>query len=333
MSVPARRVCPELVDSLDVLHYDERRVAGTDSLQRTGGSYQKEGGGQVRLVLSGVGKVALLGLGVLLCIPGMADDSQRSGWYVGAGVGASWISDMKQAGWNRDTICYPVDDCSNKGSIEGYRWFYDLDADRGSLFEFSVGRMFGNLRLELSANRRKNDIDQKFTGIIHFDGTQILSDSMSSYTSDTTVSIDHLRTHTLQLNAYYDFPLARSRITPYIGAGVGVSHVKLYGLFFRSEYACTSGCNAGLSPPEAYNSLQDEDLSDSVFSKHLHAGVDYSFRDGLLLGLKLTYSEVDDMRDSGHYIDHPLPDESNHTKISDMDHWSLTLGLKYLFGS
>ena len=275
--------------------------------------------------------IALLGLGTLLSAPGMADDTQRAGWYVGAGAGVNWVSDLKQAGWNRDTICYPVDDCSNKDSIGGYRWFYDLDTDRGSLLELSIGKAMGNLRLELSASRRKNDIDQKFTGITYFDGTQILSNSMSNYTSTTTVSIDDLRTESLQLNAYYDFPNLHSRITPYLGAGIGISRVEIHGLFFKNEYACTQGCNADLSPPAAYNSSQDNDLRDTVFSRHLHAGADYRLKDNLLLGLKITYSEMDDMRDTGGYIDHPIPDELNHTKISDMDHWSLTLGLKYLF--
>lgn len=275
----------------------------------------------------------LLGLGVLLGTPGMAGDAQRSGWYVGAGIGANWMSDMNQSGWNRDTFCYPMDDCSNRGTIDGYRWFYDLDADRGNLFEVVIGRGFGNVRLEVSANRRENDIDQKFTDITYFDGSQILTDPTSNYTSQSEATMDRLRTQTLQLNAYYDFPLAHSRVTPYVGVGVGVSDVKLYGLYFRSEYACTSGCDAELSPPGAYNSWQDEDLSDTVFSMHLHAGADYSLGDKLLLGLKLTYSEMDDMRDTGRYIDHPLPDELNHNKISDMDHWSLTLGLRYLLGN
>ena len=286
----------------------------------------------MRSGLHRAGGVVLLGLGVLLGAPGMADDAQHSGWYVGAGLGANWMSDANQAGYNRDTICYPVDDCTNKGTIDGYRWFYDLDADRGNMFELVVGRGFGNIRLELSANRRENDIDQEFAAITYFDGTRILSDTMSNYTSTSEFSIDRLRTQTLQLNAYYDFPLAHPRVTPYVGVGVGMSRVKLYGLYFRGEYSCTSGCDAALSPPEAYNSLQDEDLRDTVFSWHLHAGADYSLGDRLLLGLKLTYSEMDDLRDSGSYINHPFPDEPNHTKISDMDHWSLTLGLKYLLG-
>lgn len=276
----------------------------------------------------------VLGVCVLLAAPGqgMAGESQPSGWYVGAGAGLNWISDMKQAGWNRDDICYPNDDCTGKASIGGYRWFYDLDADRGSLFEIAIGRRFGNLRLELSANQRENDIDQEFTSITYLDGSAIVPKEMSNYSSQTTVSIDDLKTRTLLLNVYYDFPLAHSRVTPYVGAGVGLSYTKLSGLFFRAEYSCTSGCSA--TPPEAeyYNSWQDEDLSDTVFSKHLYAGADYSLDDRFLLGLKASYSLVNDMRDKGRYIDHPILGQLNQTRISDMDHWSLTLDLKYLFG-
>ena len=43
----------------------------------------------------------------------------------------------------------------------GYRWFYDLDPSIGAAFELSVGRMFHNFRLELSATRRGSDIEQR----------------------------------------------------------------------------------------------------------------------------------------------------------------------------
>ena len=49
------------------------------------------------------------------------------------------------------------------------------------------------------------------------------------------------------------------------------------------------------------------------------------------MGLKLSYSMVDVMRDTGRYIDHPVPDLLNHTKIRNMDHWSLSLGMKYFW--
>ena len=286
----------------------------------------------MRLLLITTGRAVLLGLGVLLGSPGMAGDSQRSDWYVSAGVGPNWMAEIRQAGSNRDTICYPNDDCSHKNSIGGYRWFYDHDADRGSAVELAVGRVVGTWRLELSASRRKNDLGQEFTGSTYLDGTPILPAASSGYTSQSVDLIDRLRTHSLQLNAYYDFPLAHGRITPYLGAGVGVSRVKLYGLVYRSEYSCDRGCNAGLSPPGAYNSWKDVDLRDTVFSAHLHAGADYSLTEHLQLGFKLTYSEVGDMRDTKGYIEHPIPDQVFHTKISGMDHWSLLLNLRRQLG-
>ncbi|MYB88583.1 MAG: hypothetical protein F4X93_01275 [Proteobacteria bacterium] len=175
----------------------------------------------MRLILTTATRAALLGLAVLLGSPGMADDTRHSGWYVGAGVGLGWMAEIKQAGWNRDSICYPDDDCSHKASIGGYRWFYDHDADRGSVFEFAVGRVWGALRLELSATRRENDLGREFTGISYLDGTPILPDTTSGYTSQSVDLIDRLRTEGLQLNAYYDFPRAYARLTPYLGAGIG----------------------------------------------------------------------------------------------------------------
>ena len=52
----------------------------------------------------------------------------------------------------------------------GYRWFYDLDPSIGSAFELSVGRMFHNFRLELSATRRVSDIEQQFRSVSYLDG-------------------------------------------------------------------------------------------------------------------------------------------------------------------
>ena len=287
----------------------------------------------MKLKLFGTALVhAVLGLLIMLAVPGpgMATEPGDSGWYVSAGAGVNWISDMEQAGWNRDTNCYPEDDCDDR-DIGGYRWFYDLDADTGGLLEIAVGRSFGNLRLELSANLRENDIDQESTGVTYLDGsTRVVDRAMSNYSSKFRASVDDLETRTLSLNVYYDFPLEHSRIIPYLGAGVGFSYIKLTGLFYEAEYSCSTGCD--YRPAEYYNSFQDEDLSDTVFSKHLYAGADYSLNDRFLLGVKLSYSMVDDMRDEGDYLDHPIPDMSNHTKIRDMDHWSLVLGMKYRFG-
>ena len=284
--------------------------------------------GRLCAVLAALAMCAALGAAV----EAVAEEPKGSGWYVGAGVGMGRISDMRQAGRNRDTTCYPNDDCTRiGGSPEGYRWFYDLDADSGVALDIAIGRAFNQLRLELSLAQRKNDLKQKFHASSYLDGSPIASNPESNYASSSTASADSLTTRTLSLNAYYDFPLPQSRFTPYLGAGVGLSFVRLSKLYYRSRYRCrnpASDCDR----PEQYDSLEEVDLSDTVFSKHLHAGVDYRLRDAILLGLKFSYSMVDDMEDENRYDRHPIPGLASVTKISDMDHWSLMFAVKYFFG-
>ncbi len=280
--------------------------------------------------LSAIG--AALGICAVIGAAGQsaAGEAKRSGWYIGAGVGLNWTSEMEQAGRNRDTICYPNNDCTG-AAPGGYRWYYDLPADGGAAFEISAGRMFDRARLELSLTERRNDVEQKFTGITYLDGSAIVPDPASNYTESAATEIDRLTVRTVSLNVYYDFPLAKSRLTPYLGAGVGVSFVKLSGLYYHSRYSCkdpSSNCER----PEQYNSRQDVDLSDTVLSKSLHAGVDYRLNDSFLLGLKLSYGLVDDMEDKSGYSEHAVPGLTSLTKISDMDHLSLMLALKYRFG-
>ncbi|MCY3825632.1 MAG: outer membrane beta-barrel protein [Nitrospinae bacterium] len=265
---------------------------------------------------------------------GYAQETKPAGWYVGLGLGINKTSTLEQAGHNRDNTCYPEDDCSHLagGAPEGYRWYYDLDADDGAAFEISVGRTLGAFRLELALAQRKNDVEQKFTDITYLDGSRSMPRPVSNYESRASASVDALTTRTLSLNAYYDFSLAGSRFTPYLGAGAGVSFVELSGVYFEAWYSCknpASDCDM----PEQYNGRQNEDLTDTVLSAHLHAGLDYRMSDKMQLGLKLTYSVVGDMEDvKGGYDFHPVAGLSNFTTISGMNHWSVMFGVKYFFG-
>lgn len=256
-----------------------------------------------------------------------AEEPQRTGWYVGAGVGVNWTSDMKQAGQNQDATCYPEYDCSDlpNGVPEGYRWNYDLDADAGTAFEVSIGRMFDRVRPELSFTQRKNNLQQTFSSISYLDGS---APTLTGVEYDSTASVDDLRTRTLSLNVYYDFPSAESRITPYLGAGLGLSFVRVSGARYSAEYPEQFRCNG-----RSCNVRQDVDFYDTAFSKHLYAGADYSLNDRFLLGMKLSYAMVDDIEDRNAYSEQPIPGVTSLTKISDMNHWSLTFGLKYLLGN
>ena len=273
-------------------------------------------------------------------------EPERSGWYVGGGLGLNWTASMDHTGWNRDTYCYP-DSCREPGLsqtipgvfIPGYRWRYDLDMDAGSAFEVTAGRVFNRLRLELAAAQRENDVNQTFRGITTLSGmTESPPPAVAVPEDHGVVSnggsrIDDLRTRTLSLNAYYDFTNPSSRLTPYVGVGLGVAFVEVSGLFFSADYRDLSDPSRDLS---FFNSAQDTDFFDTVLVGHLHAGADYSLTDDTLLGVKLTYSTMDDLQQTNHYLYHPVhaldPDFNNITEFSGPNQWSVMITAKYLFG-
>ena len=257
-----------------------------------------------------------------------------SGWYIGVGPGINEVSGVRQAGRNRDTTCYPDHDCTRleRKAPAGYRWHYDLDSSVGSAFELSFGRAFGAWRLELALDQRRVAVEQRFAGSTYLDGSHIVFRENNSYRSRTRAGVGDLTTRTLALNSYRDFTLTNTRFTPYLGAGVGVSLVKLSDVFFETRYSCRNPAASDCAMPGNYDRGQDTEFSDSVFSAHLHAGLDYRVSDRVRIGLKLTYSMVDDFEATRGYAFYPIADLTNTTVISGMDHISAMLTLKYFLG-
>ena len=147
-----------------------------------------------------------------------AEEPRRSGWYACADTGANWASNIAQSGWNRDPLCYPTDACFDlapRPEGPGYRWHYDLAAATGPVFELSAGFIAKRARVELAYGQQWNDLDQMFLGITDYDGVAREARVVSTVTSDTTSSIDHLAVRMLTVNTYYDFP-AGSVTSPYL---------------------------------------------------------------------------------------------------------------------
>ena len=285
----------------------------------------------VRLYMLAVIAMALAASGEAGAEPG------RSGWYIGGGIGANWTNQLDQVGWNRDTYCYPDSDaCAVPGpstDIPGYRWAYTIDSDAGSAFEISVGRMFNRWRLELSAAQRNNAIQQKFKRITFLDGTVATPSSGTTVTSNAMSRIDDLTTHTLSVNAYYDFTDVFERITPYVGVGLGVAFVEISGVHFSTRYEDAADPARDLSE---FDSRQDADLSDTVFVGNVYTGADYSLTAETLLGVKLTYSLMGDIEHTGNYQMHPMhaqaPAFTTTNTFSGPRQFSAMFTVKYLFG-
>ena len=294
--------------------------------------------------LSGRGRYGVAAVLVVVVMLGSgmsharAEGSRPSGWYIAVGAGASRAAMMKQGGQNDDTTCYPNDDCSHLpgGVPAGYNWSYILHPDIAPAFELVVGRTFHPVRLELSVSRRTFGMEQEFTGLSYADGSARVPQQDSGYASTTATGVDDLTVHALLLSAYYDVPLSGSPVTFYLGAGVGLSFAELSGLRYRSRYGCAD--EARCRDPERYDGRQDVDLTDTVPSVHAHAGFDYPLGDRLLLGLKLTSSWMDDMRQRDPYADHAVPGMTSFTRISGVsgapiNYGTLLLSVKYLLGS
>ena len=157
----------------------------------------------------------------------------------------------------------------------------------------------------------------------------------STVTSDTRSSIDHLAVRMLTVNAYYDFA-AGSVVSPYLGAGVGPAFVTVAGVRFSDEYRDTAANSDVYDPPLSfYNSSLDDDLSDMVLAGHLHAGADVRIADRTWLGLKMTYSMLDDIETRGKYDLHAAnaldPNFEYHDTFAAARSWTLMFTGKYAF--
>lgn len=259
-----------------------------------------------------------------------------AGWYIGAAAGANWGSTLRQEGWNRENYCYPDAACFNQDPIpdvSGYRWRYDIDLDAGAGFEGFAGRRFGRTRLELAIAVHRNDANQQFTGITYFDGAPILPRPGGTVESNSRAYVDEFNARSLMLNAYYDYPDAWGRITPYLGVGLGLASLELAGVHFSNVYQDPAG-EAHDPPLSFYNSTQNADFRDTRFQWGVYAGADYPMATGLLLGIRLGYSGAGDFEDTGTYETHPFhiqdPDFMNTTRLSGPRALTLAVTLKYL---
>ncbi len=273
-----------------------------------------------------------------------AQDRRTSGWYVSGGLGGNLVHGLDQSGSNTESTCYPTSACYDlvlRADIPGYRWRYDPSTDRGIGFEAAVGRVFDRTRLEVSFAQRRNNVDQgPPLEITYLDGTSAGASSflgLGLVQGASTNFFGDLVTRKMSLNAYYDLPIGPQRITPYVGVGTGIAFVELTRIFFSIEYSDPSGSGTFYDPPLSfYNSKQDTRLSDTVFAGHVYAGADYSLGDRTALGLKMTYSRVDDVEHTGTYEYHPHfeidPSLTNKNMFSAMNHWSVTLNLRFMFG-
>ena len=164
--------------------------------------------------------------------PSQAHDQEYLGskLYLGAGISSNLLSQMNQFGNNKDTTCYPNDNCFIT-SYPNNLWFHNINKDPSLSLEFFIGTKFftEELRVEVAFALDRNNLDQGVDQYRRADTTHLdYYQSQAIISSNTESQIDNMTTNTLSLNLYYDFEdLFSERVTPNVGFGLGVTHINI----------------------------------------------------------------------------------------------------------
>ncbi len=275
-----------------------------------------------------------------ICCAGFAVPAvAQAEWYVTAGTGIGRHSGAEQVGWNSDNICYPTDACFDLEpvpSVPGYRWRYAIDADPGASFAIALGRTLGGVRIEVSAAHSRNDVEQEFVHIEYLDGSA-RAPREGPVVADVDTSIGDLTVRVVSLDIYRDLAASGSRITPYVGFGLGAALTKVGDVHFSAEYRDTSPAPQAYDPPLSfYGGTQNVDHSDTVVAGQIHTGVDYAVSRKSLVGAKLTCSLIEGTEDTGAYSRHPMhgqdPGFSNHNTFDATRNCSISVTVKHRLG-
>ena len=252
-----------------------------------------------RRSLFGACVLALAGAGLTT---GSASAQPASGFYLSQEIGLNVAPPVALLGNSTDRASRcdefinprfaEVPGCTdpNRGSGAGWKTTYDRAA--GILAGLSAGYRFGGrLRVEAEWFHRESAYDQ--------------TAPVTSATGDTFAKLDgeiqraedrigSLSSQNVFANAYVDFP-GRSRVTPYVGAGVGIGLTALdYGdLWARNPNPAAIGTAAGL-PNEAEirrnlaatTTSKQAELHDRLTGYQVLGGVDYAMSDAVSLGIK-----------------------------------------------
>ena len=167
---------------------------------------------------------------------------------------------------------------------------YNID-DKGigaGLFVGSAIKLpYGAIRAELEYNKK--------------------ADTKKSYTTNIGLPETFnakLETQSFMLNAYYDIDTG-SKITPYIGGGIGYAKLKLNDQYWQDVYA--------------------KNIKDTNFAWQIGAGVAYAVTDNISIDAGYRYIDFGDLSDSG---DDGYGGESEKIDVSANEFY---LGVRYNF--
>ena len=296
-------------------------------------------------------------LAVLLPVANVeASDAQRR-FYFGADIGVSVPNDLESTRTNNgiQTNCdqwldmdtlndgtvvpLPLEDCS-PSALPGRATKFDLGT--GLLAGANLGYVFHDFRFEVEYFRRQQSGGSS--------DLNVPNDPKQDEFIERSERVSTFRADNFFANVYYDLHnVLPAKFTPYLGAGLGVMHVRMdySGASIRTSDRDTLyelGRNrhaAGLA------SLADDVLSDTIFGYQWIAGLDYAWSERSSIGFKFRYGDAFNDFKNGNNAWTPLRGHASTVgrpgtpgadlpihyaiKAKDLSFFGISLNFKYFF--
>ena len=180
------------------------------------------------------------------------------GLYIGGNFGLAFLNETEL-----DSYDYP-----NGSDV-------NVNADNGLSFGGVVGYAFENgYRIEGEVDYQKNDFDKMEVSYLGVSETFFLKGNITSLA--------------VFVNGYYDFK-NESRVTPFIGAGLGFANIAV------SDYNYADSALA-------YD--EDERDDDTVFAYQFSAGVGFEVTESITLDLRYRYVATENVEIDGATLDY-----------------------------
>ena len=264
-------------------------------------------------------KTAIVGL-LVVALGGVPSPAQGQGWYLGSELGGHVVPALGITGLSNDraSVCdefinpqyatvtqtaeYEAYNCT--GLDRSDDWVNQFARATGLQTSWVLGYRFGadasgprwrHVRTEVEYFYRATAYDQTVAvpGLSAGSGS-VTADKLNQELQTATDYLGRVTAHTLFANLYWDVR-TRSRLTPYVGVGVGIGSTAVaYGsLWSRNANPTAITTGGGLPNVDdirqnlaATTSSFQGVLSDKLVSQQVLVGVNYALTEGLSVGVK-----------------------------------------------
>ena len=296
-----------------------------------------------------------------LLVPGFA----RAGFYLSGDIGANFASgpDLEGRDNDRGGVCdefinplfADVPGCTDP-IRRGDSWMSKFDGTAGILAGAAAGyslqdrfpdHLLGRFRLEMEYFYRNSEYDRDAD--IRFGSGASVAAHQNGELVLAEDRLGSIAGHNLFGNLYFDF-FNTSRLTPYVGFGVGVGFTNVdygtLGALNTDPARITSGADLSNADQIRRNLAgtvvrEQTNLDDTLFGYQVLFGVDYALTEALSLGVKGRWVAFDTFRDGGGW-DRLRSHESQlrldgsepvayKIKLDDIELFGVSLNLKYHF--